>query len=108
MQLDPNQSNGQQQQQSDSQKIQLPSELVASTPGAITNSVQNLSLSWNQIQNLDTTQLAALMNSSEGLNSSATLQLANADRVMIQIIDKFQKTIIADVNGAIDSLENIC
>ena len=105
MQLDPNQSNGQQQQQSDSQKIQLPSELVASTPGSITNSVQNLSLSWNQIQNLDTNQLAALMNSSEGLNSSATLQLANADRVMIQIIDKISPQLARGMQEAIIDLE---
>ena len=105
MQLDPNQSNGQQQQRSDSQKIQLPSELVASTPGSITNSVQNLSLSWNQIQNLDTNQLAALMNSSEGLNSSATLQLANADRVMIQIIDKISPQLARGMQEAIIDLE---
>ena len=105
MQLDPNQSNGQQQQSSDSQQIQLPSEMLASTPGTITNSVQNLSLSWNQIQNLDTNQLAALMNSSEGLNSSATLQLANADRVMIQIIDKISPQLARGMQEAIIDLE---
>ena len=105
MQLDPNQSNGQQQQQLDSQKVQLPSELVANAPGTVTNSVQNLSLSWSQIQNLDTNQLAALMNSSEGLNNASTLQLANADRVMIQIVDKVSPQLARGMQEAVIDLE---
>ena len=105
MQLDPNQSNGQQQQQLDSQKVQLPSELVANAPGTVTNSVQNLSLSWSQIQNLDTNQLAALMNSSEGLNNASTLQLANADRVMIQIVDKISPQLARGMQEAVIDLE---
>ena len=105
MQLDPNQSNGQQQQQLDSQKVQLPSELVANAPGTVTNSVQNLSLSWSQIQNLDTNQLAALMNSSEGLNNASTLQLVNADRVMIQIVDKISPQLARGMQEAVIDLE---
>ena len=106
MQLDSNQSsNGQQQQQLDSQKIQLPSELVANAPSTVTNSVQNLTLSWNQIQNLDANQLAALMNSAEGLNNAATLQLANADRVMIQIIDKISPQLSRGMQEAVIDLE---
>jgi len=105
MQLDPNQSNGQQQQQLDSQKVQLPSELVANAPGTVTNSVQNLSLSWSQIQNLDTNQLAALMNSSEGLNNASTLQLVNADRVMIQIVDKVSPQLARGMQEAVIDLE---
>lgn len=105
MQLDPNQSNGQQQQQLDSQKVQLPSELVANAPGTVTKSVQNLSLSWSQIQNLDTNQLAALMNSSEGLNNASTLQLANADRVMIQIVDKISPQLARGMQEAVIDLE---
>jgi len=104
MQLDSNQSsNG--QQQLDSQKIQLPSELVANAPSTVTNSVQNLTLSWNQIQNLDANQLAALMNSAEGLNNAATLQLANADRVMIQIIDKISPQLSRGMQEAVIDLE---
>lgn len=106
MQLDSNQSsNGQQQQQLDSQKIQLPSELVANAPSTVTNSVQNLTLSWNQIQNLDANQLAALMNSAEGLNNAAALQLANADRVMIQIIDKISPQLSRGMQEAVIDLE---
>ena len=106
MQLDSNQSsNGQQQQQLDSQKIQLPSELVANAPSTVTNSVQNLTLSWNQIQNLDANQLAALMNSAEGLNNAATRQLANADRVMIQIIDKISPQLSRGMQEAVIDLE---
>ena len=106
MQLDSNQSsNGQQQQQLDSQKIQLPSELVANAPSTVTNSVQNLTLSWNQIQNLDANQLTALMNSAEGLNNAATRQLANADRVMIQIIDKISPQLSRGMQEAVIDLE---
>ena len=105
MQLDSNQSNGQQQHRLDSQKIQIPSELVANAPSTVTNSVQSLALSWNQIQNLDTNQLAALMNSTEGLNNAATLQLANADRVMIQIIDKISPQLARGMQEAIIDLE---
>jgi flagellar hook-length control protein FliK len=45
------------------------------------------------------------MKSAEGLNNAATLQLANADRVMIQIIDKISPQLSRGMQEAVIDLE---
>jgi len=86
------------------QRIQVPQFEMGRSLAEPTPTTQNMVLSWNQIQSMDTTSLANMLSGIEGETALPT-QVLSADRVVIQIADKLQPHLGRGFQQAIIDLE---
>ena len=86
------------------QRIQVPQFEMGRSIAEPTPTTQNMVLSWNQIQSMDTTSLANMLSGIEGETALPT-QVLSADQVVIQIAGKLQPHLGRGFQQAIIDLE---
>ena len=86
------------------QRIQVPQFEMGQSIAESAPTTQNMVLSWNQIQSMDTTNLANMLS---GIDSETTLptRILSADQVVIQIAAKLQPQLGRGFQRAIIDLE---
>ena len=86
------------------QRIQVPQFEMGQSIAESAPTTQNMVLSWNQIQSMDTTSLANMLS---GIDSETTLptRILSADQVVIQIAAKLQPQLGRGFQRAIIDLE---